>query len=236
MIVRDVHRGHHGRRVDGQPRPVPQEHLEVAQSPCQCGIDISWTAVMPRERPAPPPAAGAPGSRGRTATAGDPSTEPRRSPPGSPARWGLRRRRARRPRWPSRPAASIAAALASADVPVGSPDHQRARSTGVELREIGQPRVGPARLVEALQDRRGPRSRAARARAIASSSRRRRPPRRRGWRARSRWRVRCTWVSMNPGRIVAPGRSTTRSASGGSPVPTRWTCRPSTRIHSPVAG
>ena len=48
--------------------------------------------------------------------------------------------------------------------------------------------------------------------------------------------VRWTCVSMNPGTSVAPGSSTVRSAAGGSPLPTRCTWRPSTRIHSPVAG
>ena len=48
--------------------------------------------------------------------------------------------------------------------------------------------------------------------------------------------VRCTCVSMNPGRIVIPGSSTVRSAAGGSPPPTRCTCRPSINSHSPVGG
>ena len=43
-------------------------------------------------------------------------------------------------------------------------------------------------------------------------------------------------MSTNPGMIVAPGRSTTRSACGRSPLPTRCTCRSSTSTHSPVCG
>src|SRR5436190_14658028 len=41
---------------------------------------------------------------------------------------------------------------------------------------------------------------------------------------------------MNPGRIVVSGRSTTRWAAGGSPIPTRSMCRSSTRSHSPTGG
>src|SRR4029453_14821981 len=40
--------------------------------------------------------------------------------------------------------------------------------------------------------------------------------------------VRWTCVSTNPGRIVVPGRSTVRSASGTSPTPTRSMWAPST--------
>ena len=57
-----------------------------------------------------------------------------------------------------------------------------------------------------------------------------------GVRERAAVAVRWTWLSMNPGTIVVPGRSIVSSASGGSPVPTRWTCRSSTRIHSPIVG
>src|SRR5918996_3826883 len=47
---------------------------------------------------------------------------------------------------------------------------------------------------------------------------------------------RWTWASTKPGTIVVPGSSTVRSAGGGAPIPTRSTCRSSTRTHSPSGG
>lgn len=108
-----------------------------------------------------------------------------------------------------------------AEVTVGPPDDERPIARRVELSQGGKGRCVPRRLVVPLEEHDGVRSTAARPRASASSSSFERAATTSRFREESPVPVRWTWLSTKPGRTVVPGRSTVRSAAGGSPLPTR---------------
>ena len=191
-----------------------------SRSPSQCGMDISCAAVTPFD--APRPAALSWSSWIALSSIDANAHRPSRStasrvtrPVGTP--FASRST----PSWSDRiPAASSAAEFASAMCPsarwitrgrgVTASSAARAGCVGSSQRDSSNPSITT-----------GPSPSDARSRASVSSSAAEPAASTSRFAIAEPVRVRCTCVSMNPGRTVAPGRSTTRSASGGSPLPTR---------------